>query len=139
MTSNLSQVTIYTVDAYSQALTALTSWGGAFIAFNLVAIGPDKTDLLVGDALRSMTVLRFASEPSPSLKDVASDYDAHYMSAVQQINPDEFIGAETDLNLFTVLKEKSSTTRSMLHDESALSPSAAFHLGELVSKLLPGE
>lgn len=133
------QVTVYTVDAFSQTLTAVSSWGGAFIAFNLAATGPNKTDLLVGDALRSVTVLAFSSDPVTSLKEISSDYDAHYTSAVQQIDEDEYIGAETDLNLFTVLKEKSSTTRSALHDDAALSPRAAFHLGELVTKFLPGE
>ena len=51
---------------------------------------------------------------------------------------EEFIGAEIDLNLFTVMKEDVTTTRSM-EDEFTLSPRGEFHLGEMVSKFVRGQ
>lgn len=51
---------------------------------------------------------------------------------------EEFIGAEIDLNLFTVMKEDVTTARSM-EDEFTLSPRGEFHLGEMVSKFVRGE
>lgn len=128
---------MYSLDAFSQALQPVASWGGAFVALNLVS-GAGGQELIVGDALRSLTVLNFNSEPTPSLVEVARDYDAHYTSAVHQIGDDEFIGAETDLNLYTVLREKGSISRSIVHDETALTPRAVFHLGEMVSRFQPG-
>ena len=50
---------------------------------------------------------------------------------------EEFIGAEIDLNLFTVRKEDVTTNRSM-EDEYTLSPRGEFHLGEMVSKFVRG-
>lgn len=64
------------------------------------------------------------------------------MSAVEAVGDsaeDEFIGAETDLNLFTIRKEKATTTRSIVVDDTALAPRGVFHLGEMVSRFRRGE
>lgn len=91
--------------------------------------------------MQSLSLLNFTILP-PSLKLVAQDYRANYMSAAQAIvrgdgEPTEFIGAELDLNLFTVEKEDVTTARSMM-DEHALSPRGVFHLGEMVSQFCRG-
>ncbi|KAI5474794.1 DNA damage-binding protein 1 [Pseudohyphozyma bogoriensis] len=139
-----SQVIAYSIDRH-HAITPVSTWSGAFISHNLVAC-PSST-LLVGDAMRSMTLLRFNSDPTPVLEEVARDYRALYMSAVEALVGDgggagseekkEYIGAETELNLFTVLKENVTTSRSM-SDEEQLSPRGVFHLGEMVSKFCRG-
>lgn len=92
--------------------------------------------------MRSLTLLRFAHSPY-RIEEIARDYNAHYMSAVEAISgkdgadKGEYIGAETDFNLFTVMKENTTNARSMA-DEYSLSPRAAFHLGEMVSKFKHG-
>ncbi|ORY81221.1 CPSF A subunit region-domain-containing protein [Leucosporidium creatinivorum] len=137
-----SQVIVYSIDAFSQALESKATWGGAFVAFNVVSIGTSQATLLVGDALRSVTVLQLTTSPSYKLEETARDYDAHYMSAIEAIGEseeEELIGAETDLNLFTVRKEKTAgTTRSIAVDDTALAPRGVFHLGEMVSKFRRG-
>lgn len=130
-----TQVEVYSVDASTLALSSAASWGGSFISLNLVSCA-DNT-LLVGDALRSVTLLKFTSSP-PKLEEVARDYSARYMSAVESlVGTTEYLGAETDLNLFTVQKENVTNTRSMV-EEYALAPRGVFHLGEMVSKFAHG-
>jgi hypothetical protein len=125
-------------------LVPLATWGGSFISINLTS----RADtLLAGDAMRSITLLRFTPSPTPTLVEVARDYNAHYMAAVEslaakedddtKIAGEEFIGAETDLNLFTVQKEDVTTTRSMT-DEMGFTERGGFHLGEMVSKFCRG-
>lgn len=123
----------------------LAAWGGSFISINLTS----RADtLLAGDAMRSITLLRFIPSPEPTLVEIARDYNAHYMAAVEslaakedddtKIAGEEFIGAETDLNLFTVQKEDMTTSRSMT-DEMGLSERGGFHLGEMVARFCRGE
>lgn len=139
----LLQVIAYSLDASTRDITAVAEWGGAFVALALVSTGPSQTTLLVGDALRSVSVLHFTTTPAYALEETARDYDAHYMSALDAIGDgeeDELIGAETDHNLFTLRKEKTGgTTRSIAVDDTALAPRGVFHLGEMVSKFRRGE
>ncbi|KAL8286521.1 hypothetical protein RQP46_004538 [Phenoliferia psychrophenolica] len=129
-----TQVMAYTInDEYS--IKPVATWSGAFIALNLSACG--NNTLLVGDAMRSVTLLRLGTTPYV-LEEVARDYRALYMAAIAPLGTnDEFIGAETDLNLFTVQKENVTTARSMA-DEHALSPRGVFHLGEMVTRFCSG-
>lgn len=97
--------------------------------------------------MRSLTLLRFTAEPA-KLEEVARDYNAHYMMAAESLAAgdgddtraagEEFIGAETDLNLFTVQKEDVTTARSMI-DEMGLAERGGFHLGEAVAKFCRGK
>lgn len=129
------QVEVFSVEPTSLTLTSAASWGGAFISLNLVSCS-DNT-LLVGDALRSVTLLKFTADP-PKLEEVARDYNARYMAAIESLaGGTEYIGAETDLNLFTVQKENITNSRSMA-EENALAARGVFHLGEMVSKFQHG-
>lgn len=103
---------------------------------------------MVGDALRSITVLKYTSGARPKLEEVAKDYRSRYMVGVESISPStketvvegprEFIGAETDLNLFTVQHDP-STAAGRLEDAGNLTPRGSFHLGEMVSRFRHGE
>ncbi|GAA5997405.1 hypothetical protein JCM5350_003830, partial [Sporobolomyces pararoseus] len=139
-----SQVLIYSFDLSNNSLSLTATWSGAFIALSL-ARGPDAT-IVVGDALRSMTLLKFTASPEPKLEEVARDYRSRYMVGVESIlSPSidaenqtrEFIGAETDLNLFTVQYDPSSAA-GRLEDAGSLAPRGSFHLGEMVSKFRHG-
>jgi DNA damage-binding protein 1 len=128
------QVVVFSIDPSSYRLSSVATWGGSFLSFNLVATGSNT--LLVGDAMRSITVLSLQESPY-ALEEVARDYDAHYMTALESVHGDEYIGAESDLNLFTAQKEDVTNANSMA-DESALAPRGVFHLGEMVSKFQHG-
>lgn len=126
---------MFSIDATTLSLTRVASWGGAFISLSLISC-PDNT-LLVGDALRSITLLKFHVSP-PKIEEVSRDYNTRYMAAIESLGGSaDFIGAETDLNLFTVQKENVTNARSM-DDEYALAPRGVFHLGEMISKFQHG-
>ncbi|GAA5952645.1 hypothetical protein JCM3765_002231 [Sporobolomyces pararoseus] len=139
-----SQVLVYSFDLSNNSLSLSATWSGAFIALS-VARGPDST-IVVADALRSMTLLKFTASPQPKLEEVARDYRSRYMVGVESIlSPSEdaenqtreFIGAETDLNLFTVQYDPSSAA-GRLEDAGNLAPRGGFHLGEMVSRFRHG-
>lgn len=136
---------IYSFDSSTSTLSLSATWSGAFIALTL-ATGPDST-IVVGDALRSITVLKYTAGSRPKLEEVAKDYRSRYMVGVESISPPttgtvdgarEFIGAETDLNLFTVQYDP-STAAGRLEDAGNLTPRGSFHLGEMVSRFRHGQ
>jgi hypothetical protein len=151
-----SQVAVFrlvTRDDASVELEVVATWSGAFVALSLAA-GADGT-LVVGDALRSITVLRFslpspssaAASTKPKLEELGKDYRSRYMVGVESLpSPssssdgpavERFIGAETDLNLFTVEREPAAGVRN-LADAGTLTAGGAFHLGEMVTKFRRG-
>lgn len=118
-------------------LQSVAFWGGAFIALTLTSKGDE---LLVGDAIRSIILLKFFKG---ALSEVARDYNSHYITAAQSLSSgkseeQEFIAATTSLNLFAVIKENATTHRSMV-DEYSFGNRGGWHLGEIVSGFYPGE
>ncbi|BGO95653.1 hypothetical protein NBRC10512_004328 [Rhodotorula toruloides] len=134
-----SQVAVWTIDSEG-ALALKSTWSGAFIAYTL-ARAPDDT-LIVGDALRSLTVLRYIASPQPRLLEVAKDYRSRYMVGVDDLGrdstgADRYIGAETDLNLFAVSRHPQQAAGN-LANAATLQDAGAFHLGELVTRFRTG-
>ncbi|GAA5871751.1 hypothetical protein JCM8547_008132 [Rhodosporidiobolus lusitaniae] len=145
-------------------LRVVATWSGAFVALSLAA-APSGV-LVVGDALRSITALRF-SLPStssaagvqsaalkPRLEELGKDYRSRYMVGVESLSSfppspstspsstststvERFLGAETDLNLFTVERDPQAGVRN-LADAGILTPGGAWHLGEMVTRFRPG-
>ncbi|BGP03522.1 hypothetical protein JCM10021v2_007257 [Rhodotorula toruloides] len=136
---NLRQVAVWTIDSEG-ALALKSTWSGAFVAYTL-ARAPDDT-LIVGDALRSLTVLRYTASPQPKLLEVAKDYRSRYMVGVEDLGrdstgADRYIGAETDLNLFAVSRHPQQAAGN-LANAATLQDAGAFHLGELVTRFRTG-
>lgn len=146
-----SQVIVFEV--VSDRLSPIASWGGAFVALSLSVSDSSRNELLVGDAMRSVALLRFVSAPGrgsirpAALEEVARDFRANYLTAAHAVTSgavdeeggQDFVGAETELNVFTVRKEVSATaTTRQGHKAVSLEPGAAFHLGEMVSAFRPG-
>lgn len=143
------------------------TWSGAFIAYTL-ARGPTSTTLIVGDALRSVTLLEYvppASAPMQAkLKELGKDYRARYMVAVEALSPFEqdgttttaaassaspsggatangtqrIIGAEADLNMFTLERHPQAGARN-LAEAGTLAAQAQWHAGEVISRFRRGE
>lgn len=60
---------------------------------------------------------------------VAHDYCPNWMTAVEILDDDTFLGAENSFNLFTCQKDSDSATDN---DRSYLQEAGRFHLGEFV-------
>lgn len=82
------------------------------------------------------------------IEEIARDYDAKWMTAVEVLDDDTFIGAENSYNLFTVKKNSGTLFSFDLltpidaatdDDRSRLEVSGLFHLGEFVNRFRPGK
>lgn len=148
-----SQVAVWALGA-DGSLALSATWGGAFVAYTLAAREPQGAGagageglgdgtLLVGDALRSVTLLRYhppASAPMQGrLEEVARDYRSRYMLGVAPLaGGSEVLGAETDLNLFTLERDEGAERAGRLEDAGVLQARGQWHLGEMVSRFRPG-
>ncbi|CAH3106628.1 unnamed protein product [Pocillopora meandrina] len=85
--------------------------------------------ILVGDLMRSMTLLTYKAMEG-SLEEIAHDYSPNWMTAVEILDDDTFLGAENSFNLFTCQKDSGSAADD---DRSYLQEAGQFHLGEFVN------
>ncbi|XP_015768553.1 PREDICTED: DNA damage-binding protein 1-like [Acropora digitifera] len=85
--------------------------------------------ILVGDLMRSITLLAYKSMEG-SLEEIAHDYSPNWMTAVEIIDDDTFLGAENSFNLFACQKDSGATADD---DRSYLQDAGQFHLGEFVN------
>ena len=74
-------------------------WGCAFIACTLS--NPASNKLVVGDAMRSMSVLR-VSEESGRISELARDCDPYWSTAVEQLDDatQTYIGSDVSFNVY---------------------------------------
>lgn len=135
-------------------LTSSATWSGAFIAYKL-ACGPEPSTLIVGDAVRSVTLLQYvppsAAPLQAKLQELGKDYRARYMVAVESLAPfgdatssaastqplQRVLGADADLNLFTLERDPALAARN-LAESGTMAPQAQWHIGEVVSRLHRG-
>ncbi|CAK8675984.1 unnamed protein product [Clavelina lepadiformis] len=85
--------------------------------------------VLVGDLMRSMNILSY-KHIEGNLDEIARDYNPNWMSAVEIIDDDNFLGAENFYNLFVCQKDSAATTDE---ERSRLRETCLFHLGDFVN------
>lgn len=65
-----------------------------------------KSDfVLVGDLMRSLTLLQYKTMEG-SFEEIARDYNPNWMTAVEILDDDTFLGAENCFNLFVCQKDR---------------------------------
>lgn len=89
--------------------------------------------ILVGDLLRSMALLVY-KQLEERLEDIAKDYKANWMTQVEILDDDIFLGAEHHNNLFVCTKEGGLEEE----DRRLLKVAGQFHLGENVNVFREG-
>lgn len=72
----------------------------------------------------------------PLIIQIAHDYSPNWMTAVEIIDDDTFLGAENSFNLFTCQKDSGSAADD---DRSYLQEAGQFHLGEFVNVFRHGK
>lgn len=120
------------INSQPWTISEVDKWGGSFIATTLATRGDQ---MLVGDALRSVTLLKCIQGASGKtlLTEVGREHTSQGIMAVQFLDDEHFIAADLNLNLFTM----SITSRAAPNSKS-LQQEGLFHLGEIVTKLHPG-
>lgn len=85
--------------------------------------------ILIGDLMRSMTLLQYKTMEG-SFEEIARDYNPNWMTAVEILDDDVFLGAENSYNMFVCQKDSAATTdeeRSQMHEVGQ------FHVGDMIN------
>ncbi|KAJ8344225.1 hypothetical protein SKAU_G00315540 [Synaphobranchus kaupii] len=85
--------------------------------------------ILVGDLMRSVLLLAYKPMEG-NFEEIARDFNPNWMSAVEILDDDNFLGAENAFNLFVCQKDSAATTDE---ERQHLQKVGVFHLGEFVN------
>ncbi|RCH97919.1 DNA damage-binding protein 1a, partial [Rhizopus stolonifer] len=98
---------------------------------NVLALCLDVRDdrVLVGDLMRSMSVLQMLSKDPLQLELLAVDSKPVWMTAVKFVNDHVYIGADDRNNLFTLILDEQKKHNGM----AKLELTSGFHVGSLVN------
>ncbi|XP_010537808.1 PREDICTED: DNA damage-binding protein 1a [Tarenaya hassleriana] len=90
--------------------------------------------IVVGDLMKSISLLIYKHEEG-AIEERARDYNANWMSAVEILDDDIYLGAENNFNLLTVRKNSEGATDE---ERGRLEVVGEYHLGEFVNRFRHG-
>ncbi|CAN8246204.1 unnamed protein product [Cochlearia groenlandica] len=90
--------------------------------------------IVVGDLMKSISLLIYKHEEG-AIEERARDYNANWMSAVEILDDDIYLGAENNFNLLTVKKNSEGATDE---ERGRLEVTGEYHLGEFVNRFCHG-
>lgn len=122
------------VNGSNRALVIRHKCDGSTVAL-LIATRGDF--VIVGDMIKSVSVLRFAasSDGSECLEEVARDYGCHWMTAVAAVDDEVCMGGENGFNLITLRRRSGAVNED---ERAQLDLVGTFHTGDFINRLLPG-
>ncbi|XP_011303524.1 DNA damage-binding protein 1 [Fopius arisanus] len=85
--------------------------------------------VLVGDLMRSFTLLQYKTMEG-SFEEIARDYNPNWMTAIEILDDDTFLGAENCFNLFVCQKDSAATSEE---ERQQMQEVGQFHLGDMVN------
>jgi DNA damage-binding protein 1 len=90
--------------------------------------------IVVGDLMKSVSLLEYDPERK-TLEERARDFNPNWMTAVDVLDDDHYLGAENSFNLFTLRRDRFAATEEA---RSRLDVVGAYHLGEFVNRFRRG-
>ncbi|XP_045537764.1 DNA damage-binding protein 1 [Papilio machaon] len=90
--------------------------------------------ILVGDLMRSISLLQY-KQMEGSFEEIARDYSPNWMTAVEILDDDTFLGAENSNNLFVCQKDSAATTDE---ERQQMGYAGQVHLGDTVNAMRRG-
>ncbi|EIE24281.1 hypothetical protein COCSUDRAFT_28729 [Coccomyxa subellipsoidea C-169] len=115
----------------SRELTNECSHVGHVLALYIVTRGDF---VIVGDLMRSLQLLIYRADEG-ILEVRARDYKTHWMTAVEVLDDDTYLGAENSNNIFTLRK---NTDAAADEDRNRLETVGQYHLGVFVNRFRHG-
>uniref|UniRef100_A0A1B0DIH4 Uncharacterized protein n=1 Tax=Phlebotomus papatasi TaxID=29031 RepID=A0A1B0DIH4_PHLPP len=85
--------------------------------------------ILVGDLMRSLTLLQY-KQMEGTFDEIARDFEPNWMTAIEILDDDTFLGAENSNNLFVCQKDSAATTDE---EREQMPEVAMFHLGDMIN------
>eukprot|EP00557_Chaetoceros_sp_GSL56_P001459 CAMPEP_0176497610 /NCGR_PEP_ID=MMETSP0200_2-20121128/11820_1 /TAXON_ID=947934 /ORGANISM="Chaetoceros sp., Strain GSL56" /LENGTH=1475 /DNA_ID=CAMNT_0017895643 /DNA_START=101 /DNA_END=4528 /DNA_ORIENTATION=- len=95
---------------------------------------PREKLAIVGDMVRSISVLKYYSE-FQTLEEIARDFNQNWVTAVEMLTDNIYLGAENFNNIFALRRNPHSSSQEV---RCRLDTIGVFHLGEMVNKFLKG-
>jgi Pre-mRNA cleavage and polyadenylation specificity factor len=89
---------------------------------------------IVGDMVRSISVLKYYSEYQ-TLEEIARDFNQNWVTAVEMLTDNIYLGAENFNNIFALRRNPNSSSQEV---RCRLDTIGVFHIGEMVNKFLKG-
>lgn len=115
----------------SRGLVAGAGQSGLVLALYLACRGDF---IVVGDLMKSIYLLMY--KPEDNVLEVrAKDFHSNYMTAVDVLDDDTYLGAEVNYNLFTVRKNSDAAADE---DRNRLEVVGEYHLGDMVNRFQHG-
>jgi DNA damage-binding protein 1 len=93
----------------------------------------DSNDIIVGDLMKSVSLLRIDSEKN--LVELARDYTPAWTTAVEAIDDEIIIAAESSYNIYSLNYLQDSTAEK---ERQKLEIRGVFHVGEFINKFRKG-
>lgn len=99
------------------------------------AIEDEKEQLaIVGDLMRSISLVQYYPEHK-ALEEVARDFNANWITAIEMLTDNIYLGAENWNHLFVVRRNNKANSEEV---RCRLDTVGEFHLGEMVNKFMCG-
>jgi len=89
---------------------------------------------IVGDLARSISVVKFYPEYG-TLEEVARDFNQNWLTAIEMLSQDVYLGGENFHNLFVLRRNPDADSEEV---RSRLDTIGLFNLGEMVNKFIRG-
>ncbi len=105
---------------------------GHILAYRIQARGQY---ILVGDLMRSVTLLTWKQVGENRLEEVARDYDSAWTLAVEMLDDDIYVMSEHTKHLYTFRRNSFATSDN---DRMRLERIGQFHIGAMVNKIMHG-
>ncbi|KJE89467.1 UV-damaged DNA binding protein, variant [Capsaspora owczarzaki ATCC 30864] len=90
--------------------------------------------IIVGDLMRSISLLMYKSGTS-SIEEIAQDTCPNWVTAVDMLDDDVFIGGESSFNIFTCRRNLEASTDE---ERKRLEVVGEFHVGEFINQFRAG-
>ncbi|KAI8896806.1 CPSF A subunit region-domain-containing protein [Globomyces pollinis-pini] len=126
-----SKILLLTWDGSTTSLNLTSTHFGNVLALSLASRGDF---VIVGDLLKSISILMY-NPITDALEERARDYDSNWMTSVEAMDDDLFIGSDNNYNIFACKKNNESVS---MEEQKRLVPFGKFHLGELVNRFRKG-
>lgn len=104
---------------------------GSILALQAVTRGDF---IVVGDLMKSISLLIYKPEEG-TIEERARDYNGAWISAVEVLDDDTYIGAENSFNLYTLRKNSDAQSEE---ERNKLETVGEYHLGEFVNRFRHG-
>ncbi|XP_017785317.1 PREDICTED: DNA damage-binding protein 1 [Nicrophorus vespilloides] len=85
--------------------------------------------ILVGDLMRSMTLLQYKTMEG-SFEEIARDYNPNWMTSIEILDDEVFLGAENNFNLFVCQKDSAAPTDD---ERSQMQVVGQIHVGDMIN------